>query len=96
MIEPPHPEQVPPPPETAACKNAGQALRCRLLMSGSEFTPVEDAAAEVGVQLLKVHAYIREGLLRGWQRPGDARTFVDLEELRRLRGWGGSDPSPPT
>lgn len=54
-------------------------------MPDSEFTPLEDAAAMVGLHHSTVHGYIRRGLLRGWRRPGDdARTFVDLEQLRRL------------
>ena len=53
-------------------------------MPHSDFIPVEDAADEVGVHGSTVHDYIRRGLLRRWHRPGDARTFVNLEELRGL------------
>jgi DNA-binding transcriptional MerR regulator len=56
-----------------------------LYMANTEFTPLEDAAAEVGLHRSTVRGYIRRGLLKGWRRPGDARTFIDLEELRRLR-----------
>ena len=54
-------------------------------MAHAEFTPLEDAAAEVGLHRSTVRGYIRRGLLKGWLRPGDARTFVDVDELRRLR-----------
>jgi hypothetical protein len=48
-------------------------------------TPLQDAAAEVGLHPSTVRRYIRRGLLKGWRRGGDARTYVDLEKLRELR-----------
>jgi DNA-binding transcriptional MerR regulator len=54
--------------------------------------PVEDAAADGGVHGSTVHRYIRRGLLRRWHRPGDARTFVDIEDLRGLRELGPANP----
>ena len=48
-------------------------------------TPLQDAAAEVGFHPSTVRRYIRRGLLKGWRRGGDARTYVDLEKLRELR-----------
>jgi hypothetical protein len=54
--------------------------------------PVEDAAAEVGMDGTTVHDYIRRGLLRRWHRPGDARTFVDVEELSELGEPGQANP----
>ena len=42
-------------------------------------TPLQDAAAEVGLHPSTVRRYIRRGLLKGWRRGGDARTYIDLE-----------------
>jgi len=47
-------------------------------------TPLQDAAAEVGLHPSTVRRYIRRGLLKGWRRGGDARTYIDRAELRAL------------
>jgi DNA-binding transcriptional MerR regulator len=47
-------------------------------------TPLQDAAAEVGLHPSTVRRYIKRGSLKAWRRGGDSRTYVDLKELRRL------------
>jgi DNA-binding transcriptional MerR regulator len=49
-----------------------------------DLAPLQQAAAEFGLNPATLHRYIKKGKLQRWRREMDQRTYVDRDELRRL------------
>jgi DNA-binding transcriptional MerR regulator len=47
--------------------------------------PVDEAAKRVGLSRNTIFRYIAIGLLKRYTSPLDRKTYVDLDELKRLR-----------
>ena len=47
--------------------------------------PLQDAARELGINPATLYRYLKDGRLRSYQVAFDRRTFLDRDELERLR-----------
>jgi DNA-binding transcriptional MerR regulator len=50
----------------------------------ADLEPLQQTAAEFGVNPATLDRYIKERKLKRWGREMDQRTYVDRDELRRL------------
>ncbi|MHB8689008.1 MAG: helix-turn-helix domain-containing protein [Candidatus Dormibacteraceae bacterium] len=51
----------------------------------ADLIPLQDAARELGVNPATLYRYLKAGKLRSYDIAFDRRTFLDREELERLR-----------
>lgn len=49
-----------------------------------DLVPIQDAAAEFGLDRGTLYRYIKRGKLKKWRREMDVKTYIDREELRKL------------
>jgi Helix-turn-helix domain len=56
-----------------------------IIQSVSDLVPLARAATEFGVSEVTLYRYLRAGRLRRYRRSMDLKTYVDRDELRKLR-----------
>jgi predicted site-specific integrase-resolvase len=56
--------------------------------------PLSDAADESGVSRRTLERWLARGLLRRYTVMGDRRTYIDLDEVDKLREPRLKDPPP--
>jgi excisionase family DNA binding protein len=49
--------------------------------------PISEAAERLGLTARALFNWIHDKKIAGWKLPGDRRTYVDWDEIQRVRGW---------
>jgi hypothetical protein len=62
-----------------------QEVDTRHTVVGVNLVPIQEAAKRVGLSRNTLHRYVSLGLLKRYTSPFDRKTYIDLDELERIR-----------